>query len=258
MSNKYQNEQTNNLLKPIRSFLKNATPQAWLDRAARPEALNLLLIDHLHCELKAAQSAAFLLRRYILDEQGAAELLNWLLPYEGAIYRKEDVDLRQLGNRIPRLKAATKHAWQARMLDRMLLLMKEELHHFSQVFDIITVRKIDIQAVSASRYAAGLLNHARKNEPGMLVDKLIICALIEARSCERFAALAPYLDDELARFYISLLRSEARHFEDYLALAEEVNGAPITEHVERLAEIEAELISSPDTELRFHSGVPAE
>ncbi|MCO4322053.1 tRNA isopentenyl-2-thiomethyl-A-37 hydroxylase MiaE [Aliidiomarina quisquiliarum] len=256
MNTDHPSEQINNLLVPIRNFLHVATPQAWLNLAATPEALNILLIDHLHCELKAAQSAALLLRRYILDEQGAAEVLNWLLPYEDAIYRKQAVNLRQLGNHIPRLKITTEHEWQARMVDRMVLLMKEELHHFSQVFDIMTARGIDIQAVSASRYAAGLLRHARKHEPAMLVDKLIIGALIEARSCERFAALAPYLDSELARFYISLLRSEARHFEDYLALAEEVNGGPITEHIERLAKVEAELILSPDTELRFHSGVP--
>lgn len=256
MCNEFKTEQINELLTPINNFLKTSTPAAWLEHAARPENLNLLLIDHLHCELKAAQSAALLLRRYILDEQGAADVLQWLLPYEDAIYRKQAVNLRQLGNHIPRLKVATEHAWQARMVDRMVLLMKEELHHFTQVFDIMTARGIDIQAVSASRYAAGLLRHARKHEPDLLVDKLIIGALIEARSCERFAALAPFLDAELARFYLSLLRSEARHFEDYLALAEEVNGGPITEHIERLAQIEAELIASPDKELRFHSGVP--
>lgn len=249
--------QIRQLLEPIHGFLLVPTPAAWLDQAARPETLPLLLTDHLHCELKAAQSAALLLRRYILDKQGAQEVLEWLLPYEDAIYRKQSINLRALGNQIPRLKVATQAAWQARLVDRMVLLMKEELHHFTQVFEIMQARGIEIQAVSASRYAAGLIRHARTHDPVMLVDKLIIGALIEARSCERFAALAPYLDEELSRFYVSLLRSEARHFEDYLALAEEVNGGPVTEHVERLAQVEAELITSPDTELRFHSGVPS-
>jgi len=245
------------LLEPIYGFLLTPTPQAWLERAAQPENLPLLLIDHLHCELKAAQSAALLLRRYILDEQGANQVLSWLLPYEDAIYRKQPVNLRALGNQIPRLKVATASAWQARLVDRMVLLMKEELHHFTQVLEIMQARDIEIQAVSASRYAAGLIRHARTHDPVMLVDKLIIGALIEARSCERFAALAPLLDTELSRFYVSLLRSEARHFEDYLTLAEEVNGGPIHSQIARLAEIEAELITSPDKELRFHSGVPS-
>ncbi|RUO43796.1 tRNA-(ms[2]io[6]A)-hydroxylase [Aliidiomarina taiwanensis] len=249
--------QINQLLEPIHDFLLTPTPQAWLDQAAQPEALPLLLIDHLHCELKAAQSAALLLRRYILDKEAASQVLQWLLPYEDAIYRKQAVNLRALGNQIPRLKVATQTAWQARLVDRMVLLMKEELHHFTQVFEILQARDIEIQAVSASRYAAGLMRHARTHDPVMLVDKLIIGALIEARSCERFAALAPYLDEELSRFYVSLLRSEARHFEDYLTLAEEVNGGPVTEHVARLAQVEAELITTPDTELRFHSGVPS-
>ncbi|MBT8045901.1 MAG: tRNA isopentenyl-2-thiomethyl-A-37 hydroxylase MiaE, partial [Pontiella sp.] len=56
----------------------------------------------------------------------------------------------------------------------------------------------------------------RKKEPGNLVDTLIVGAYIEARSCERFASLAPHVDEELSAFYGSLLKSEARHFKDYL------------------------------------------
>ena len=62
----------------------------------------------------------------------------------------------------------------------------------------------------------------RSHEPVMLIDKLICGAYIEARSCERFAALAPWLDDDLQKFYLSLLRSEARHYQDYLDLAQKI------------------------------------
>ena len=62
----------------------------------------------------------------------------------------------------------------------------------------------------------------RSHEPARLVDTLLIGAIIEARSCERFAVLAPELDDDLGQFYRSLLRSEARHFSDYLKLAVDV------------------------------------
>ena len=86
------------------------------------------------------------------------------------------------------------------------------------------------------------------------MDKLIIGAIIEARSCERFAALVPFLDDELAKFYVSLLRSEARHFEDYLALAEQVEGDSIRDRVDYFLDLEQNLIETPDSELRFHSG----
>ncbi len=97
----------------------------------------------------------------------------------------------------------------------------------------------------------------RTHEPATLIDKLIVGAYIEARSCERFAKLAPYLDEELKRFYISLLRSEARHYQDYLILAEQIAGEDISERVKVIGAKEAELISSPDDSFRFHSGAPS-
>ena len=89
-----------------------------------------------------------------------------------------------------------------------------------------------------------------------MVDTLIVGAIIEARSCERFAAIAPHLDEALSKFYTSLLKSESRHFEDYLALAQKFSDEPITERVQFFLEIERELIESTDPEFRFHSGVP--
>lgn len=85
---------------------------------------------------------------------------------------------------------------------------------------------------------------------------LIIGAYIEARSCERFAKLAPYLDEDLKKFYISLLRSEARHYRDYLTLAEKIAGKDIGDRILVIGAREAEMIMSPDHEFRFHSGIP--
>jgi len=144
-----------------------------------------------------------------------------------------------------------------RLLNRMSRLAREELRHFEQVLAIMRGRDIVYASVSASRYAGGLHEYARRTEPGRLVDTLLIGAIIEARSCERFAALAPYLDDELSAFYRSLLKSEARHFQDYLALAEEAAGSTdLDERLQCLLLAEARLVQSTDTELRFHSGVP--
>lgn len=136
----------------------------------------------------------------------------------------------------------------------MVLLMKEELHHFDQVFSIIETNQIELQPTTAARYAAGMLRHIRGSEKGGLVDKLIIGGIIEARSCERFAALVPHLPESIARFYVSLLRSEARHFEDYLTLAQMVAGEDIEVRTQEFLQIERELIESPDKVLRFHSG----
>ena len=89
------------------------------------------------------------------------------------------------------------------------------------------------------------------------MDLLVIGAVIEARSCERFAALAPHVDEELGRYYRFLLKSESRHFEDYLRLAQHYAGEDISGRVAAFVAREAELITSPDTEFRFHSGVPS-
>ncbi|MFN2327659.1 MAG: tRNA-(ms[2]io[6]A)-hydroxylase [Chromatocurvus sp.] len=143
------------------------------------------------------------------------------------------------------------------LLNKMSRLAREELRHFEQVLGIMRRRDISYSAISASRYAGAMRECARRDEPDRLLDTLLIGAIIEARSCERFAALAPHLDDELSAFYRSLLKSEARHFKDYLALAEEVASSElVNQRLQALLQAEAALIQSPDTELRFHSGVP--
>jgi len=141
------------------------------------------------------------------------------------------------------------------LLNKMSRLAREEMRHFEQVIAIMKRRKIEYKQISASRYAVQLRDQVRTSDPDRLVDILIVGAIIESRSCERFARLAPFLDEELEAFYLSLLKSEGRHYRDYLTLAESV---ACPEEVEnRLAlflGIEHQLIESPDTEFRFHSG----
>ncbi|RUO38863.1 tRNA-(ms[2]io[6]A)-hydroxylase [Aliidiomarina shirensis] len=250
------------LLNPIHSFLLCKTPKQWIEQAADPEKLPLLLTDHLHCELKAAQSAGLLLRRYVVDNETSKQILEWLEPYETRVYRghllNSDDALTHENNKknqqVPRLQLENGEAWQHELLNRMVLLMKEELHHFDQVFSIIEANNIELQPTTAARYAAGMLRHIRGSEVGGLVDKLIIGGIIEARSCERFAALVPHLPESIARFYVSLLRSEARHFEDYLTLAQMVAREDIQARTQEFLRIEKKLIESPDKVLRFHSG----
>ncbi len=146
---------------------------------------------------------------------------------------------------------------QPLLLTKMSQLAREELLHFEQVVNLMEERGIVYRHIGASRYAEGLRRHVRAQDPERLVDILIIGAFIEARSCERFARLIPHLDDKLAKFYRSLVKSEGRHYEDYLMLARHLSPAPIESRVAFFAECERELIASPDTVFRFHSGVPA-
>ena len=144
---------------------------------------------------------------------------------------------------------------RAVLCDRMSRLAREELRHFEQVLAIMNKRGVDYPQLPASRYAGELHKLVRKTEPGRLVDTLIVGALIEARSCERFAALIPHLDEELADFYHSLLRSESRHFKDYLQLARSLGGAQaVDQRLPVFLAAERSLVQDIDSEVRFHSG----
>lgn len=145
------------------------------------------------------------------------------------------------------------------LAQRMSRLAREELRHFEQVRSIMDDMGIPFERLSASRYAGGLREAVRHEEPYKLLDLLLIGALIEARSCERFARIAPRLPERLGRFYAGLLASEARHFEHYIAFARSECALPEDEVDARLDELkalEAALITEPDDEFRFHSGVP--
>jgi tRNA-(ms[2]io[6]A)-hydroxylase len=197
----------NDALQDIHNFLPCRTPDRWIENALAHQ--DLMLIDHAHCEKKAASTALSLMYRYV-----------------------DNTDL----------------------LNKMSRLAREELRHFEQVLAIMKKRGVTYDHLTPARYAAGLRKEVRAEDPGKLVDVLIVGAIIEARSCERFAALAPHLDDRLADFYNGLLKSEARHYRDYLTLAEQAAGKPIDDRVAAFMAIEKSLIESPDTEFRFHSG----
>ena len=194
----------------VDSFLAIPTPQAWLEFTTGQ--VEVLLLDHAHCEKKAAQSAMHFIRHYP--------------HYDALVYK------------------ASRFA-------------REELRHFEQVYQIMKRRGIQLTYLSASRYAQGMRQHLTKQEPDRLLDMLIISAFIEARSCERFGALIPYLDQQLAKFYRGLLASEQRHFMAYLELAEQLNHPLYDERICFFREVEAQLIVSPDDQFRFHSGVPS-
>lgn len=146
------------------------------------------------------------------------------------------------------------------LAQRMSRLAREELRHFEQVRSIMAEMQLPFERLTASRYAGGLRDAVRDDEPHKLLDMLLVGALIEARSCERFARLVPRLPKKIAKFYAGLLASESRHFEHYLGFARSETGVSRAELEERLVElktVEARLITEPDPQFRFHSGPPA-
>ncbi len=142
-----------------------------------------------------------------------------------------------------------------RLASTLSRLAREELRHFEQVQKLMITLEVPFERQRPGRYASGLRAELRTHDPGRKVDLLLMGALIEARSCERFRLLAPLLPAEVSGFYAQLAHSEARHFEQYVALAQEA--APDwRQRLQELAAREARLATAPDAHLRFHSGPP--
>jgi tRNA-(ms[2]io[6]A)-hydroxylase len=143
---------------------------------------------------------------------------------------------------------------------RLSRLAREELRHFEQVQQKLVALGVPFRRMSPSRYAEGLRRLVRRDEPQRRLDLMLVGALIEARSHERFMGLIPHLPPHLGEFYASLAAAEARHVDLYLKLAHR-SGLADAEAIERrlltLAAAEAELATAPDGEFRFHSGTPA-
>src|SRR5262245_40084831 len=136
----------NQLLHHVSMFLGCNTPVAWLDAAVNNQ--EILLLDHAHCEKKAASAALNLIYHYPQY-------------YE--------------------------------LMQKMSRIVREEMRHFEQVLAFMQKRNFQFKNLQPSRYAKELHRFARNDHQGRLVDLLIIGALVEARSCERFALLAERL-----------------------------------------------------------------
>ncbi len=188
--------------------LKSATSPDWLT-SVQPH-LDTLLIDHAHCEKKAAGVAMNLIFAYVDKVELVRELST---------------------------------------------IVNEELEHFAQVLDILERRGIPFRRIPPADYGRRLNELVRKQEPQRAVDRLLVAALIEARSCERFAILRDGIDDaELAEFYGSLFESEARHHSTYVRFAREFAADDVVwKRLEELAEAEAEVVATVDGAPRMHS-----
>ena len=189
--------------------LASETSPDWLPRACAH--LDEVLLDHAHCEKRAA---------------GAAVKMLFSYPH----YRFLQEPLAELA--------------------------REELDHFRQVLTHLDARGVRYESIRPSPYAMQLHGLVRREEPDRLIDVLLISALIEARSSERFQLLAAGVEDAaLAVFYESLLVSEARHHGIYVELAGQLVSSPgLDSRLSRLAEHESEVIQRPCQWVRLHAG----
>jgi tRNA-(ms[2]io[6]A)-hydroxylase len=139
-------------------------------------------------------------------------------------------------------------------------LAREELRHYEQVVRLMADLGVAYTRLSPSRYAGELRRALINHEPARRLDLMIVGALIEARSCERFAGLVGRVPVAVSTFYENLHAAEMRHQHLYLNLAQqhaEAQGLDVVARFKVLAEVEAELVTRPDAAFRFHSGCPS-
>src|ERR1700678_1104782 len=183
--------------------LKVPTDGGWAKAAARDA--NATLVDHAHCEMKAATNA---------------------------------------------LSLATRHSGDLELVLALSAVAREEIEHFARVVTILAERGVALGPPAVDEYAAELRRAtsagARDRVLPPIVDRLLVGALIEARSCERFHLLAAVTKDETLRaLWNELLASEARHYRTFVDLAVRAAGGErrgVLGRLDRLAPAEGAIV----------------
>ena len=146
---------------------------------------------------------------------------------------------------------------KTRLVDELTDLVAEEWGHFERVLQELRKRGFALGRPRKDEYVVQLLAHVRKGgaRERQLMDQLLVSALIEARSCERFKLLWQNIaDQELSKFYYELMVSEAAHFVSYVDLAKEYcNPKLVEERLQELLVIEGEIVTNlPVRDDRMH------
>ena len=189
-------------------ILQQPSSVAWVEQTIAN--LDVILLDHSHCERKAAGVAINLMFRYPARQK---------------------------------------------LVRQLTAIAREELEHFDQVNQWLEKRHIPLAPLNSPPYFSKLKSQIRHSEPDRLVDSLLISAIIEARSHERLGLIGKHCPDpELAKFYLGLMTSEARHYGIYWVLAEQYSDRSTVERrLAELTEYESSILATLHHEPRLHS-----
>jgi tRNA-(ms[2]io[6]A)-hydroxylase len=146
--------------------------------------------------------------------------------------------------------------WLPGWVETMTAIARDEAAHLAQVTRILIRRGGRLTRLHKNPYASALRLLVRKGEERETLDRLIVSALIEARSCERFAVLAAASGDaELTTFYRTLFSSELGHYKVFLKLAYGImDEAAVESRWQQMLDCEAEILSRQPPGPRIHSG----
>jgi tRNA-(ms[2]io[6]A)-hydroxylase len=130
------------------------------------------------------------------------------------------------------------------LVDRCIGLAREELEHFHRVYGRIAERGLRLAPDTRSEYAGRLSRHFRQGSDAYFLDRLLTAAVVEARGCERFGLIAAALPaGPMKDFYREIARSEVRHHELYVELAQTYFEKPAVEsRLDEILEIESRII----------------
>jgi tRNA-(ms[2]io[6]A)-hydroxylase len=147
--------------------------------------------------------------------------------------------------------------WMPGWVETMTAIARDEAAHLAQVTRILIRRGGRLERIHKNPYANSLRLLVRKGEPFEILDRLFVSALIEARSCERFAVLAAASEDaELAAFYQALFSSELGHYKVFLKLARKIaDEATVDFRWQQMLTAEAHILSQQPLASTIHSGV---
>ncbi len=149
--------------------------------------------------------------------------------------------------------------WTEGWVEAMTGVARDEMAHLSQVIRILLSRGGRLSRFHKNPYANALRQLVRKASRQELLDRLLVAALIEVRSCERFSVLAAASTDaELSGFYRSLYSSELGHYRVFLHLAGKFTAqAELDARWQEMLASEAMILAAQEVGPRIHSGVPA-
>lgn len=131
----------------------------------------------------------------------------------------------------------------------------EELQHFQLVLALLEKRGIPFGQPYPSPWITGLMRSVRNGQRHQAIDHLLCCALIEGRSCEKFQVLGRALaglDDELARFYASLVESEGNHYAAYILMARGIDDAETDRRLDFYLDLDAKLMRAGSPQPILH------
>ncbi|MBM7118769.1 tRNA-(ms[2]io[6]A)-hydroxylase [Archangium primigenium] len=190
-------------------ILRVPTDPRWLPLAL--ERFDEVLVDHAHCEKKAAANALSMIQVY--------------------------PDL-------PGLPA------------QMARLAREESSHLARVLELMADRGLTLGRDVGDPYAQGLQKAVRTSHEGRRVDRLLVAAVIEARSCERLSLLAEGLEEPpLRRFYAELAQSEDGHQSLFFRLAvtaADGDVAQVDARLDELLQLEAQVLERVGLRAAIH------